>query len=510
MINSEKIKPNKQFNILKKENFDLHFDEEYDSKSGKGFKRIIKNFSFLTIGKFGGDFFNFVLFVVLSRVYGQEGIGQYSFAIGFTVFFATLSQFGLSDYTIKEISRNKNSFAYYFQRIFTLNLLQSAIFTIILFSVIPFLSFSYNTKLILAIIGIYQIIVCIIDILTTVFIAYEKMNIAGIVSIMTRIITASGSIIIALMGSSIILSLAFLPIMSFVQLLFVILLIKRIFGEVRIVKSFKVIKDTFKQVKYFGFSDILAQLSSRTDVVLIGFILGETASGIYYIGYRIIFFLLFIPSFASISIFPIVSRLYKQSKIEFNKMYNKSLNMMVIIGLPVSVGIWLIAPQLIETIFGPKFSDSVIPLRLLSGVFVLKCLNSIMSVFLVSSDNQKYVAFSNLILAIFNLIILPVLIYFLKIEGAAIGVLQSSFLLAILFTFKLKSIMGLPNIGHKLLIGFLGVLIFFMLFSIFHSPLYLVIPGSAIIYVGTLLAFKNVRDNEIRMIMDLILRRNTG
>ena len=57
-------------------------EETYDSKSGKGFKKIFKNFSFLTIGKVSGDFFTFILFIVLSRKFGQEGIGQYSFAVG--------------------------------------------------------------------------------------------------------------------------------------------------------------------------------------------------------------------------------------------------------------------------------------------------------------------------------------------------------------------------------------------------------------------------------------------
>ena len=45
-------------------------------------RKIIGNFFFLVTGKLIGDFFTFILFVAISRLFGQEGTGQYSFATG--------------------------------------------------------------------------------------------------------------------------------------------------------------------------------------------------------------------------------------------------------------------------------------------------------------------------------------------------------------------------------------------------------------------------------------------
>ena len=59
---------------------------------------IMRNFGFLTVGKTVGDCFTFLMFVIISRAYGQEGIGQYSFAIAFTGFFAIFADFGLGLY----------------------------------------------------------------------------------------------------------------------------------------------------------------------------------------------------------------------------------------------------------------------------------------------------------------------------------------------------------------------------------------------------------------------------
>ena len=255
--------------------------DHYDSQSGKGFKRIFKNFSFLTLGKIGGDFFNFILFVVLTRTFGAKGIGEYSFAIGFTGFFAIMSQFGLGDYTVKELSRNKNSFNEYFQPIFSLNIVQSFVMMLVLIIIIPFLTFSYESKIIILLIGVFQITYYIIDVHTSVFIAYEQMHIAGGISVALRILMALGAIIIALLGGSIILTLSFLPFITIAQLFVVRNIVRRRIGKIKLLRSLNSLKATFKDVTPFGISSFLIQVYSRMDIVLIGFILGEVAAGIY-------------------------------------------------------------------------------------------------------------------------------------------------------------------------------------------------------------------------------------
>ena len=86
---------------------------------------------------------------------------------------------------------------------------------ILLFIVIPFLSFSNETKIILILIGIYQISYSIIDGLSAVFIAYEKMHIAAIIEMTLKILTTSSAVIIILLFGNIVLALLMLPIMSF-------------------------------------------------------------------------------------------------------------------------------------------------------------------------------------------------------------------------------------------------------------------------------------------------------
>ena len=478
--------------------------DNYDSNSGKRFKRIFKNFSFLTFGKIGGDFFNFVLFIIITRQFGEKVIGQYSFAIGFTGFFAILSQFGLSDYAIKEISGNKNSFGNYFPKIFTLNLILSSLMWLVLLIFISFLSFSVETKLIVAIIGAYQITFMMIEIHVSAFIAHEQMHIAGGISVTTRLITAIGAVTIALFGGGIIATLAFLPFMSFVLLFGIRNLMRKRLGKIALLDSIYSLKATFKEVIPFGISDFLSQIYNRIDVVLIGFIIGETAAGIYNVGYRVIFFLLFIPHFASTTIFPLVPILYRESMVEFGKLYNKVLGMMVIIGLPVSAGLWLIAPKLINLIFGPVFSRSAVILKILAPIFLLKSFSYIMGIFLMSSNRQKYMASVSTIVSVLSIVIFPVFIYFWNIEGAAVAAVVLRFLLTILYMVKLKTIIGIPDVKIKFLVCLLGVSTFYIPLSFFPNlNIFVIIALSCLIYFGVILLFKDIRENEIRMILNL-------
>jgi PST family polysaccharide transporter len=330
------------------------------------------------------------------------------------------------------------------------------------------------------------------------------MHIAGILSVTTKIATSVFALTIALSGGSIELSLLCLPIISLIQLFIILRLARRKFGHIRIARSFDLLKKTFKELIPFGMTDFLFQVYSRTDVVLIGFMLGESASGIYNVGFRIIFFLLFIPNFAALAIFPTVSQLYKESRFEFTKMYNNSLGMLVMIGLPISAGVCLIAPQIIHMLFGPEFNKSALILEISSVIFLSKCINNIMTIFLMSCDRQKKVSSSSWIVTVFSVITLPVFIYFWNIEGAAFGVTLSSILFSVLLAINLKPVTGYPKIKLKALISISGVAAFYIVFMFFDTTIFIIIPGAIIIYLAVLLLFKPIRDNELKMILNLL------
>lgn len=471
----------------------------------KGGRKIFLNFSFLALGKMLGDVFTFVLFVALSRAYGPDGIGEYSFAIAFTGFFAVFSDFGLHGLSLKELSRVDGALGPPFSRFFTLRIFLSLSVLILLFIALPFLPFSYESKLILVLVGIYQVLYRVAEGFSVVYIAREEAHISGILELSLRAAITLIGIIVILMGGGLVSAILVFPVITAIQATVSYIILCRRYGKPQIIFSLEVLKKTFHESVPFGFSLILYQLYSRVDVILLGFLISASAAGIYNVAYRIVFMLLFVPHFAAVALTPQVSRLYLSSKTEMSALYTRTMRFVVLIGLPVSAGLWLTAGEVIHLIYGEEFEESILVLQLVSWLIIIFFLSRMMMTFLTCCELQSAATKLQWITAAANVIGNLVLIPKYGVSGAAVATLISESILVLLFILRLKDELGLPDIMSSILISLAGTITFCIVFIFLPStPLYIVIPGSFILYITVLMLFEDTRKNEIEMITKLI------
>ncbi|NIN01336.1 MAG: oligosaccharide flippase family protein [candidate division Zixibacteria bacterium] len=472
-------------------------DGEVGSRS-RG-RRILRSFGFLTAGRTLADGFNFLYFVVLSRNFGGEGIGQYSFAMGLTGFFAVFADFGLYELSIKELSRQDGSLGTHYGPILILRLGLTVVVLGVLLAILPLIPVSHETKLLFALIGAFQVMQMLIVGAMAVFIAREDTHLAAIIEISTKVFLALAVTVVVIAGGRLVTAVATLPVITAGQILVTHRLVTRKYGRPQLTISLSQMIQTMHQALPYGLSGFLNQVYTRVDVVFLGFFLGATAAGIYNVSYRVVFLLKFIPQIAAISFFPLASKLYQSSRKDLEIFYRKSVRLIVILGLPFSAGLWLIAPDLIEVLFGETFAESVPVLRILAGFLFLTFVSRALGVFLMSCDRQVERTKSHWKVACLNVLANLVLISVFHEKGAAIAVLISEACLVSLFALRLRPVLGWPNIGSRLVIGSIGAASFCLPFTLFHSfPLGVVIPASVLLYSLTLVMFKETRRNEIR------------
>ena len=465
-------------------------------------RKIIGNFFFLTAGKTIGDFSTFILFVVISRLFGQEGTGQYSFAMAFTGFFVVFADFGLYSFGIKELSQHTESFSVYYGRLWILRIALSFLVLLALGISSPFLPFPNETKLIIVIIGVYQLMQRLSEGATAAFIAHEEMHLAGIMEAIFRTGAALIAIAIAYVSKGIVLALGALPVITALQFLTTDLIVRRRYGRLTLRLSISSMIRTLRAAVPFGLSMFLSQVQTRIDVLLLGFLVSTIASGVYNVGYRVIFLLFMFPNFASMVVLPLASKLYKESLTEFRSLYHQSIKVVVLIALPISAGVWLIAPDLIRIIFGEVFEESSSVLRILSGLLFFSFLNRLMMTFLAASDKQNDATrvqwFAVLLNLIGNLVLIPIF----GVRGAAISTLISEGVFCVVLAVVLYPSMGVPQVGTRIAIGVMATIMFVVPFLLLPStPLPLVVLASALIYAGTLIVFKEIRAQELQMVM---------
>ena len=139
---------------------------------------------------------------------------------------------------------------------------------------------------------------------------------------------------------------------------------------------------------------------------------------------------------------PLASKLYKDSLDEFRSLYHRSIKVVVLIALPISAGVWLIAPDLIMIIFGKAFEESSSVLRILSGLLFFTFLNRLMMTFLAASDKQSDAARVQWIAVLLNLIGNLILIPVFGVMGAAISTLISEGVFCVLLAITVISERG--------------------------------------------------------------------
>jgi O-antigen/teichoic acid export membrane protein len=466
--------------------------------------KIIQNFGFLTVSRVLSDLITFVLFVVLSRYFGQEGIGQYAFAMAFAGFFAMFADFGLYGLSVRVMSRATGSIPDAFSRFIALRGFMALVVLVILLASLPFLPFSGASKPIIGVVGTYVILKRLNEGMASLFVAREETHVEAALEISFRTAAALIGTLVVVNGGDLITAVSVLPALAAVQLIATYGVVCSRYGRPCLVPGWTESWQTLREAVPFALSGFSFQIYSRLDILMLGLMLSEAVVGIFSIARRIIDTLLFIPYNAALAITPLACKLYAGQEEDFRILYQRSIGLASLVGLPAAAGVWLIAPGVIRLIFGEAFVESVAVLRLLAVLLLLAFLNRTVGVFLMASNREGTRAKSQGVACGVNLAANLLLIPGFGAVGAAAATLMSDFVVLVLYMTGVKDLVGWPRVSSRLAIGALGVTAFCLPFATLDVSTAIVIPVSILIYAATLLAFAETRQNEVHMLLELL------
>lgn len=470
---------------------------------------LLRSFGWLTLGRTAGDACLFAMFVVLSATYGPEGIGRYSFAIALTGLFAALADFGLYPFSLVEYSRERR-FGLLCGRILMLRLpllllTWSALALAALADLLP-----ADTVPVVLIVGAYQLFMTFVDGMNAAFVARGDPGLAARTELSLKALAAGLAVTIAFSGASLVAAVSVLPLVAFAAGALALWLASARYGRPELRGALAGAREIAARALPFAESQVLAQISMRVDVVLLGFLLGVGAAGVYNVGFRFVFLLLFIPQFAAVAFTPHATRIHEQAPEDFAAFLRESLGRVLLVAAPATAGLWLVGPQLLAMFFGPEFAQSGEVLRILSGVLGLSFVSRTLGNFLMAAQreharNRAY-RVATAVSVLGNALLIPAL----GIHGAAIVAVLTEVVLSALFLLALLPGFGWPRVGARLGISLLGTACFLLPFAGIGgvSP-FVVVPASLAIYAGVLAAFPETRRHELRSVLRL-LRPGSG
>jgi O-antigen/teichoic acid export membrane protein len=240
---------------------------------------------------------------------------------------------------------------------------------------------------------------------------------------------------------------------------------------------------------------------------MLSFMQGNQAVGLYNAAYRIVLLLLFIPSVINIAIFPVMSRLYGSSRGALKKIVEKYFKLMILLGIPIGVGVTLLASQIINIIFGKAYLESTPALQILIWATVCTFANAAFVQLFQSTNKQilmTKVTFIGMIVNItLNLILIPKFSYI----AASFNTLITEFLLLTMVLILVNrsgylvkgKILSLDVI--KIIISSLIMGMFIWLFK--DLNLFILIFASAFLYLIVVLALKGINSEDINIIKNI-------
>lgn len=416
--------------------------------------KITKNTAYLTGAFVGQKILAFIFFTLIARLAGVEDTGKYFFALSFTTVFSIIVDLGLSPVLVREVAKYKEKAQLYLNNILAVKLILSIIATIAVVITVNLLGYEEITKHL-----VY--IACAVMVLDSfhlsfygIFRAFQNLRYEAIGIIIGQSLTLTIGIPVLLLHWPLyflIIAVGSNSLFNFIYSL--ILLIKKLNIKPSFKYDKKIITLLFKIAVPFALAGVFVKVNSF-DSVLISKILSTTHVGWYSVPFKLTFALQFIPMAFAASIFPAMSSFYGAGdKEKLSITFEKSMFYLLMIALPISVGTMVLAKELILTIYGTDYANSILLLQVLIFALIPIFLTYPVGSLLNACDKQKIHTTNMGIAAAVNIILNLILIPRLGIMGAVIAGLSghSIFLLLDLFwVFKIVPETGLNLVKFAL------------------------------------------------------------
>ena len=469
-------------------------------------KTLFKNISWLTFSQIITNLCAFIWTVISARYLGVTNYGILSFVMSLTILIGIGEDLGITTYSIRELSRDKTKTSKFINNIIPLKLSLSLFLLIITILLTIFLGYDSLVVNLTFIMFMETIFISLYNFLSSVFQAHENLKPSSLGFIICSLLLVSLTILISIFDLGII-SIALAYAFSyFICLTYVFIKIKEAFGRIKLEFDFKLWKNILFKSLPFGLTMIFYTIYFSIDVVMISWLSGDYATGLYNSAYKIISVFTAFYVIYQYVIYPLMSKLYTENmnllKISFEQSFKYSL----LILLPLSIGVYFYAPYLINLIYTDQYALASKAMQILIWTVVFLFINGVATSLLNSIGKELSVTKIYIIAAAFNVILNYFLIPKYTYIGASIATVLSEILILGLMMHSIFKTEYKPDIS--LLKTILKLVICGMILAItlyyINVSLWLAIPIGFIVYLFSLIITKSIDDTDKYIIKELL------
>ncbi|MFA5318219.1 MAG: flippase [Patescibacteria group bacterium] len=472
---------------------------------------IAKNTSYFTLALILQKVISFSYFIIIARSIGPENLGKYYFAVSFTTVFAIFVDIGMSSVLIREIAKRREKAGNYLQNIIGLKLILSLLSFGTVFALINLMGYPELTKHLVYLSSIAMIL----DSFTLVFFGvsrgFHNLSWESFAVVFYQVIILILGITFLQLDLSLrwlISAIAIASILNFIYSGSLILFKWRL----KLMPRFdgKIVKQIITMALPFALFGIFQRFYTYFDSILLSILAGDTYVGLYSVAFKMTFALQFLPLAFVASLYPAMSAYYVDNKQQLVQSFERAMNYLIIIALPISCGIIFLAEKII-LIFKSEYSGSILPLQIIIASLIFIFASYPVGSLLNACDRQK-INSSNMaiVLAVsiaMNLILIPQY----QAVGASITVLTTNALLLILgMVWVPKIIEYKPRKNLKVFFKSAAAAALMSVFLFYYKEMidiWFIVPLGGLIYFGFLYMIKGYTKEDALSIVESFTKK---
>jgi len=441
--------------------------------------------------------------IVIARLLGAEVLGGYAFVIAFLSFFTVVANLGLDVILVRELAVGKERSSLIGTTIL-LKILSGIVAVIFAAVIIFFLDTSIEIKKAVLLASGTLLLQSLGN--TGMGLLQSRIELLKYAysSIFSRVITFLLMLLIAFKHGSLLQLASTLVIGALIHVVLLMYYCREEFMH-HISASFSSAKEMLKESWPIAMTGIFISMYFRIDVVMISFFRKTSDIGHYAAAYTLSEAPSIIAVAFMLSLFPIMSRVAKESNKTMSFVSSRSLKYMLILAVPVAIGATLLSSSIINFVYGSEYASSVAAFSILIWAGAMIMLNVVVNNILTTLGLQKINFYVTLVCLAANIMLNLVLIPKYGIVGAAIATVITEvigFVASMIIALK-KVALSIPILGIAISSIAMGALVFVLRYRI--SFLY-VIPMAAVAYFILIAVFRSIDKEDIAIMKKIIGR----
>ncbi len=418
--------------------------------------RILKNTSTLFGAHLLGRLSSLVLTLwLMPRFFTENDLGGYFVAIALTNLIASLTELGIQNPLIREMTLNLSQTRHYLGNALLVRLVLSVV-TYALMIVIGIILWSASTIVTMVVyLGLAEIINSIAQLYRCVFRAHEEMKYEALTVLAERgtlFLVGGGAI---LLGYNIVNVCQIWLLAGCFNLVLSIGITRFRFTPLGFELSRKLIIVLMQQALPFAVGNLFNLVYFRIDAIMLSKLSpdGVEANTWYGLAYTLVNAITILPgAFLMGAMFPVLSRLYVNEREKLSQAYTFGVRWMVICGIPLAIGLATLSYEISNLFFYEYTPDTIAKiasaLQWLSASGGMIFLSTVIITMLRAADKRRVFSILMGTTALLNIVLNFILIPRFNHIGAAITmVISEVFILIVGFSYISKRIAKLTEIG---------------------------------------------------------------